>query len=405
MRVLVVGGGFAGVAAAVTARAEGADVTIVTGRAGASALGCGAYDLEGWRVKGGDRASIPEEVRSFLEHAEAPIVVEDAHVVTPHGVLRPARARDLQVLPVPASRAVIVIPRVPVVGWDADAIAASLQETFALQPSSDRCAAHVVDATLLFHKNEMRMPIADVAAAHDDPARADWLVARLKEALQRAPSANVILLPPILGIAPTTVARIRTQILMPIGEALGEPGGPAALRHAHWTRVELRRAAIDRIDRDVACVSQRGARVDGVEHEADRIILAIGGAAAGGLLYGTSENEGGGETPPRAQTWLRASVTIERAETEEPVVLFHRGAPLLEASSLFGGDPSEFLLDASPALLQAGFAVDSRATVIDRRGDRVPWLFAAGDVLQATPRTALSAIERGIRAGRAAAAA
>ena len=410
MQLVVVGGGLSGVSASLAARAAGASVSLVRGRAGASALSSGAWDLAGWNVPGGDRARLPDNAVELLAVAKAPVTIEDALVVGVSGVLRPSRARDVQVLGLPSSLlegsvpsfGLVVVPRLPIGTWDADAIATSLDETLR---AAGHAGARAASATLVRHRDELRAPVADPARAHDDGARGAWLVDRLREVIASVGgerSIAAIVLPPILGIDEAVIARVRAALGVPIGESLGEPGGPAALRHGRWTDRALKAAGVTLLDGEVTHVSEGAVQVTGGAaraYVADRVVLAAGGIDAGGMVFGTREHEPGGIFPHGPRAAIRLVVTIGGAEVM-PVL---DGAPIDPAASLFGLDGDRLLLGRSPALLRAGLPVDARGVVLDRVGAPVPWLLAAGDLVAGAPRTALSAIVSGLRAGTSAA--
>lgn len=407
MRLVVIGAGFSGLGAILSARALDAEapLVVVRGRAGASALSSGAYDLEGWNVRSGDRASVPSIVAELLSSARAPIVVEDALVVSEAGVLRPSRGRDVQVLAVPVDR-VVGVPRIAVGNWDADAIASSLDE--ALRARGGK-GARALDAMLLRHRDEARLPLGDFAALHDDDARVGWLIARLRETLAAANDVEALLLPPICGIAASAIERIRKELALPIGEALAAPGGPACLRFARWSTRALEGARVELIDGEAQHVSAAAVRVrlegDGGTRAvgADRVILAVGGVDAGGLVFGTREHELGTELPAAdAIAPLRLSFTIARASHEAPVVAWLDDAAIEPAGSGFGLDGDRFLRGSPPPLVRAGLPIDEGGRVLDRSGKPVPFLFAAGDVVAARPRTMLEAFAAGAHAARAA---
>lgn len=372
--VLVVGAGLAGLAAAWAAKKMGARVTIVRGRPGASALSSGAWDWEirRWSVDDPGMTSVLD----FLRETRAPVLHGDAIVVGSSGVRRSTGGRDVQVLDV-GNVERVVVPRVAVGAWDADAIAESID-------------ARAIDATLVKHEDEMRMPLADFAALHDDEARRAWLVDRLRESLAHAPDADAVLLPPMLGVDEKTIEHVRAAISIAVGESLCDPGGPRALRFVRWRDAALRALEVEVVDGDVARVAATSATFsDGRSLSCDAIVLAIGGLVAGGLSLASLDD----------RQVARVGVDIDAPE----ITVFSHGEPLDPPASLFGHEGHRLILGASSLLDRAGVPIE-RSRVCDRRGRALSWLFAAGDVVADAPRSAMNALTTGIAAGSAAAA-
>ncbi len=400
--VLVVGAGFAGLASAWALVQAGVEVHLAHDRAGASAFSCGAHDLEGHGAPAGDRAPIDPRVERFIEATDAGITLGDARVVGATGLVRSARGRDHAVLALPNdARARVLLPRVAVGSWDADAVAASLVE-------QGFTGALAVDATLIKHVDEHRMPLGDLAALHDDPARRAWLVDRLRELLARNAGVDALLLPPMLGIDPSTVDEVRRALAVPIGEALGEVGGPGALRFLRFQQrllaslgVSVERCGVLEVSRDgvhVGCSESKMSRRD-----VDAVVLATGGLVGGGLVYRTAEHELARELPLAASGPLHERPAIVRADGEDLYVPHALGAPLDPAGSLFGIAGERLLARGGAQLLAAGLPVDGEQRALDRRGRASRWLHVAGDLTADAPRTTLAAIRSGLVAGDAAA--
>jgi hypothetical protein len=329
----------------------------------------------------------------MLVELRAPVVLEPSRVVTSAGLVRDALARDVSVLDVSgATRSPCVLPRVAVGTWDADAVASCIS------------GARAVDATLLRSTDEMRLPLADLAVLHDDPTRRDWFVSRLKEALAAIDRVGCVLLPPMLGIDPATHAHVERALGVPVGESLSDPGGPRALRFLRWRDHALAALDVEVVDGHATHVDRSKLTLvleDGGERvlDHDRVVLALGGVAAGGIVFGTREHVAAGAFPDAAIAPLRPSIDFADAD----VALHVEGRALEAAGSLFGTDADHLVLGDAPAILAVGFRCDDEGRVVDRRGRAVEWLFAGGDAVEGLPRTALMAVARGAHAGRNAA--
>ncbi len=400
-RVVVVGAGLAGGAAALAARRAGAAVTILRGRAGASALGAGAYDLKA--IGAASSAPLAPEITEFFEAARAPVVLADALVCSAFGALRPTRGRDQQALAIEPARQHLV-PDLQVDGWDAHAIAASLDAELRARGGA---GARIVRGVFLREREEMRLPLAELAARHDDDARVDWLADRLAESLAGDAPRAVVLLPAVVGTRPAAMARLRARLSRPVGEALGVPGGAATARFLAWTDRALEAADVVRADAEVTAIAldarARLTLADGSVVDADALVLATGGVLTGSLLYGSGEHELARELPELVRPSLRLFASIARPDGDEPISVWLDGAPLAAAGSLFGREGERFLLGDRPRLLSAGLAADASQRVLDRAGAPVAGLYVAGDLVAGAHRAALAAVHGGARAGRNAA--
>src|SRR5688572_743069 len=121
MSVLVIGGGFAGLAAAWALERRGREVTLCLRGEGASALYSGALDRSDWAGPP-DPRPLSRDAEAFLATlgAFAEPTVAGARLATSFGVLRPARCHDRALLdlePLRGRRIDVVDFRRP--GWDA----------------------------------------------------------------------------------------------------------------------------------------------------------------------------------------------------------------------------------------------------------------------------------------------
>jgi glycerol-3-phosphate dehydrogenase subunit B len=391
--VVVAGAGIAGTAAALAARRAGAAVTLVDRGAGATALATGAVDFVPWE-DGLDRAAAPVltgEARAVLDALEAFAWPEQgATLATTAGILRPARGHDAALLDVgPLAGRPVAVVRCARPGWDADFLAAAWGPGFA-----------AVDAPILRHRDEERIPDADFAERHDDPARLGWLAARLREGVPPGRWAAV-LLPPSLGVERPLAAALSERVGLPCGEALGAPGGPSGLRFERARDRALSRAGVKRLDERVASVEAAGGRwrvvtANGAGLDAAAVVLAIGGLIAGGLEYAPAEATLATALPSASRPPIRLGLRA-------PATIGAHGRALDLPSSLFGAAPEDIArpFAEDPLLERAGvLAGDDGSLSLEPES---AGLYAAGDVVADAPRTWGAALSSGAAAGAAAA--
>jgi glycerol-3-phosphate dehydrogenase subunit B len=413
-RVIVVGAGFAGLAAAWSAQRRGADVTLVSTGPGASEMSSGALDEALWET-------IRAATLALGEHATCGPLADEVHALcaalaifrlpaageampilaTTAGVLRLARGHDCALLDVaPLRSGCVYVPRVGRSGWDADAIARALSDS-PLARERD-LVFRALDAQILRHSAEWRIGDTDLAMLHDGDARLEWLGARLGDALgPHAERARGLLLGPWLGAAQPRAAALTARLGIPVGEALIGAGSPAGFRFAAARARLIADLGIVLVDARVDKI----ARSDGSLHVelegdnptlvADAIVLACGGMIGGGIVYRPAESTALRDLPPRAippfQLTIAADVVIGIADKR-----------LGETSSLHGPNLDE---SAWPVGHQAGaleaIGVLCDGVVVRSGGDSSrPWpLRAAGDVMADRPRTVLEAMASGVLAG------
>ena len=407
-RVVVVGAGIAGAAAALSAARSGARVTVLDGGPGASTLATGALDRAPWRPAPA-ASGVPTPAREAAPPLPAPArdvldalgvyVVEprEALVLTTAGILRPARGRDAALLDLaPLEGRPVGVVRCARPGWDAEGLARAWGAAFI-----------PVDVPVLRHSDERVLPDADFAARHDDDARLGWLASRLREALPRGAPGDAmagLVLPPSLGVDRPRAGELSQLVGLPCGEPLAMPGGPSGLRFerardrafasAGVERVAGRALRVEPTGPDRAAVTWRVTRDAGDSLDADAVVLATGGLLGGGIEYTPSEAIFAMAVPPRSRTPLRASL-------EAPISLGAHGRPLEAPGSLFGLAPEQIAWSFSPDGLLA------RAGVLAGDGGRCTGaprgLFAAGELVADAPRTWLCALIAGADAGLAAA--
>ena len=404
-RIVVIGAGLAGLAAAWSARRKGHEVTIVSAGVGASALGSGAVDDVPWEqlVRSSRTLGLAPRARPLSDdlHAFASDLglwsLDDdrlSWIATIAGRLRPARGRDHALLDFAAlSGARVLLPRADRAVWDADAIAAGLSDDpFA---RARRLTFIAADVPVLRFDEERRIADGDLALRHDTEPRLAWLAERLVQGLAHTP-ANAVLVGPWLGAAASRSEALSKRVGVPVGEALCGVGSPAGQRFeaardrllaAIGARVIFDR--VTTIDRDgdaLAITLERGASllVDGA-------VLAIGGLTSGGLIYDPPDHSAAADLP----SGVRAPFTLS---LRAPVTLVaHLGADPFtsEATSSMHG----------PAIDTTAWPRGDRAGMLESAGihckgtHAAEGITAAGDVVAGRPRTALEAVAAGIRAG------
>jgi glycerol-3-phosphate dehydrogenase subunit B len=408
-RVVVIGGGAAGLAAAWAAAPRGAQLRLLDSGVGATGLGSGAIDDRPWEeversmeVLGVDVSAgpLPEAVELFagdlglwrLPRAGEPF----CRVATEAGRVRVARGAEIGLLDLAAlpEGARVLLPRMPRPEWDAESLAHALNaDAYAV---ARRLRFEAADAKLWKLAGEERIAAADLAGRHDDEARLGWLRERLREMLARAGRAHAVLTGPWLGLARPAAPKLSSDLGLPVGEALAGVGSPAGLRFEAARDRMLAGLGLARERHRVSRVRARGSElvvtVDGGDEViADGVVLAIGGVAAGGVVYDPPEQRAGQEMAPAGARPFRLSL-------QAPIELAWQGRRLDVVSSIHGPslDDVAWPVDADPSCLEAiGVSCDG--------AQAAPGIFAAGDVVADKPRTVLQAVWSGIRAGAAAA--
>jgi glycerol-3-phosphate dehydrogenase subunit B len=404
-RIVVIGAGIAGVAAAWSARRRGCEVTIVSAGAGASALGGGAVDDVPWeQLVRSSRAlglaprarPLSDDIHAFSNDLGTWSLADDrlAWVATIAGRLRPARGRDHALLDFTALRgARVMLPRAERASWDADSIAAGLNDDpFA---RAHQVAFVAADVPVLRFDEERRVADGDLALRHDGEARLAWLAARLTDGVKHT-AANAVLVGPWLGAAGSRSEALSRLVGVPVGEALTGVGSPAGQRF-EAARGRLLAAKGARLIADRVTVIDRdaGALAITLEHGAsllvDGVVLALGGLVGGGLSYEPPDHRAAADLPAGVRApfvlSLRAPVTL----------VAHVGADPLTSeptSSLHGPD-----IDV------AAWPRGDRPGTLESAGIRcngaraAEGITAAGEVVAGRPRTILEAVAAGIRAG------
>lgn len=367
-RVAVIGAGVAGVAAAVSARRQGASVTVFADGPGASAMTSGA-------VSGPlDRdAAAFSDLLGLWRFDEAPRVV-----ATRAGVLRRVRGADASLLDL--SRLVgrrVGVAVVPRPGWDGRAVARAL--------GSDAMAKELgvtfvpVEVELLHDAAEARYPESDFAALVEAGARLSWTVDRVRSVVTKE-GVDGLLIGPWLGAKEPVAERLSEAVGVPVGEVTSLPGEAAGRRlDRSLQRLlgdPLRRGAV-RVSTDLTVQGERF----------DAIVLATGGVAGGGIeLVRSDPTLVGGAPPHLVATALPSALVAWSADSAAQT-----------ATAL----PSLAWRDG--AVLPAAGIVTEKLGVLTTARAPTKGLFAAGDA-RFGAGTLLAAASDGFRAGRLASA-
>lgn len=369
MKVLVVGAGIAGTAAAFQARWRGAEVRVVHDRAGASELYSGALDLVPWTRRG--RATLSPAAEYFLDELGLWSMARDMRIATGAGVVRPAQGADRALLNLtPLGGMTVAVANAERDDWDARLLVRSLCESGWARTTGTRFEC--VDVPLLRHGYERRIALHDFAALHDGDERRRWLCERLAGAAR----PDAWLLGPWLGIDPGTAPALERELGVPIGETTSPPGGPAGARFARARNALFDKHGVSVRQSRVEQVVRRGRRwqvsLEGGELlHADGVVLAVGGVAAGGIVLEPTERQ---LTHPSFRLSLLA-----------PVEMFMRQKRLENVASVHGFD-----------FASHGVGVLEQVGARPRAGEE--GLFLAGDVMAGRPNTVLAAVETGVLA-------
>lgn len=378
MKVVVVGAGFAGLAAALAARRAGAEVSVVQQGAGASALYAGVVDGSLEPTDEAQRANLTELGRALGLRLHAKSLV-----ATREGVVRAATGADRALLDLTllAGRRIGVVD-VPRDDWDGRLLVRSFATSAWARQTGTRF--ELVPLELLEKGHQRRVSAYDFAASFERPERPGWLIELLKA--HKGPDAW--LFGPWLGVTQDLSSQLSSAVGVPVGEVTSPPGGAAG------ARFELRREQLLR-GLEVEVLVERAQRVSageakvvvslgaGVELEADAVVLACGGFVSGAL-------ELTGSLSGAEQTGFE--LAIQGLPAVE--VRGERGHPV---SSLFGVD----LAARGRALLErVGLRVDASGHV-----SGLSRVFAAGDVTAPETPSVGHALRSGLTAGAAAACA
>ena len=390
MRVVVIGGGVAGTAAALSAREHGAEVILVRGSSGATSLGIGAYDFVPWESSRVSAPMIASCMQILAQIGGVSTPEGGARLASSTGILRPAHAHDDALLDLGKVRAGrVLVLDAALGGWDARSISRSYNaHALRGEHSFEPLACSVVK-----HTDERSMTFAELAGRHDDPARLAWLAEAIKAALTTTENATAILLPPILGADRSRAAELSKLVGVPCGEAITPFSSPAGRRFEAARDRALERAHVATVDGWATLVAVADKVTVELEEgdalEADAIVLATGGLLGGGIVYSPAEGILATAMPPYPRRVFACAV-------DAPVRVGHDGKELVVPGSMFGlaAEQIAWPFTDEPIMERVGVLAEQT-----RASDRV---YVAGDVTADRPRTWLDALASGVSAGAAA---
>lgn len=371
MKVLVVGAGFAGVAAAFAARRAGAEVCVAQLGPGASALYSGVVD--------GQLTSGPllAELAKGLDLRLSPSSV----IATREGIVRAARGRDAALLDLaPLAGKLVGVVDVPRDDWDGPLLARAFRESAWARATATRF--ELVPLELLEQGHQRRVSAYDFAASFERPERPAWL----KELLKAHAGPDAWLFGPWLGLKRALAAELTASLGVPVGEVTSPLGGAAG------ARFELRRDALLGalgVESVLERVTEASATEAGISLRLESGRELLGGAlvlASGGFVAGSLELSGAlsGAEPSGFQLTIRGLPGVEI-----------RGESARSVSSLFGVD-----------LAQRGRGLLERVglpTASDGAVSGMARVFAAGEVVGPAPPSVGQALSSGLEAGTRAA--
>jgi len=401
-RVVVIGAGAAGCAAALAAAELGARVTVARAALGATALSSGAVDLAADPV---ERPGDPWEGRPSLEEAyrrcrnrgphpldRAAVSAADAHAILERlasslpclemaSLEAPARVlpTDMGTFKSTALASPWATPghlpdlagkRVGVVGiaghpqHQASGLVGPLGAL--ARRGGVELELHALEMPLLRLRGEELAGAVDLARLVERPGNLDRICAWLAE---RAADMGLdfALLPPVMGMERWAEVRQRITAALPAAELLAaSPPTVPGLRLVAALDLALEAAGVRRVQGRVSALETRAGRVVGADLaggrrlEGDSFVLATGRFIGGGLVHEQSTEEGVLEAVARLPVWIG------------------REGPGVRA-------PGKFMDRAAPGphpLMSAGLRVDQGLRPLGPGGQpAADNLFAAGSVV------------------------
>ncbi len=378
MKVLVVGAGFAGVAAALAARRAGASVTVVRSGPGASSLYAGVVDGQLSAPDSSAASELGELARGLGLRLGSGTVV-----ATREGAVRAAAGADGALLDLgPLAGQRIGVVDVPRDDWDGPLLVRSFAASSWARSTGTRF--ELVPLELLERGHQRRVSSYDFAASFERAERSGWLT----EVLKAHAGPDAWLFGPWLGVTRELARELAASVRIPVGEVTSPPGGVAGARFDLRSVALLRALEVSLAGAPAVHVesAERGVGLvlaDGTKLTGDGLVLASGGIVSGALeLRGALS----GAEP----------AGVELALTGLPPAVAS-GEPSASVSSLFGVD---LAVRGRRLLERVGLPVTARGSVVG-----APRVFAAGDVLAPEVPSVAHALESGLRAGARAAAA
>lgn len=368
-RVVVVGGGAAGTAAAWALGKRGIEVTLIEYRAGSSEFGSG--------IVYGERSQVAELCREFVQELGLWRTWSGEWNVTAQGHILASLGADRALLDLASlSGKRIGVADLGRDDWNAELLSGVLGEQAWARSTHTQFLPVGIQGLRFPH--ERRIPAADFAELHDDPERQRWLALQL-----RAHPVDGWLLGPWLGVTENVAGSLSVELGLPVGEAGSRPGGAAGAR---WKQARDRLFQRIRIVPERARLMRVAAAEYGVELLLQRdedpsekmaaraVVLATGGVAAGGILLA------GSLTEPHSLGF--------RLAYEAPIFLE------LDGELLAGAD------SGLPLTLQADLHALERIGVIptEKSNAALSRLVPAGDLVAGQERSVAAAVLSGLSA-------
>lgn len=375
MKVLVVGAGFAGLAAAFAARRAGAAVELVSAGAGATALYAGAID---GRLPAD--AADPSSPLGALGGALGLRFSGQTQLATREGVVRASAGADAALLDLaPLAGKRIAVVDVARDDWDAPLLAKAFAASEWARRTGTRFERTRLD--LLEKSHQRRTSSFDFAVSFERAERPAWLA----EVLKAHAGPDAWLFGPWLGLRRSLSSELSASAGVPVGEVTSPPGGVAGARFEARRDALLAMLGVEVVTQTVVRVTADGDGVsmmlaDGSKLRGSALVVASGGFVSGAIgLRGALS----GAEPAGFELAIAGLPPVQ--------VRGERGRPV---SSLFGVD----LATRGRGLLESvGLAVAAGGAVVG-----APRVFAAGDVLGPAPPSAAHALLSGLQAGAAA---
>jgi anaerobic glycerol-3-phosphate dehydrogenase len=375
VNIVVVGAGFAGLAAAFAARRAGASVSVVSSGAGSSALYAGAIDgaLPPDALQPG--AALVELGQKLGLRLREPTLL-----ATREGIVRPSAGSDVALLDLaPLAGKRIAVVDVMRDDWDAPLLSKSFAASDWARQTGTRFERTPLD--LLEKSHQRRTSPYDFAASFERAERPAWLA----EVLKAHSGPDAWLFGPWLGVRRELAAELSASSGVPVGEVTSAPGGVAGARFEARRDALLATLGVELVMKTVVRVVATAGAVsvalsDGAQLTGDAVVVASGGFVSGSIeLRGALS----GAEPAGFELAIDGLPALQvRGEAARPV------------SSLFGVD----LATRGRRLLErVGLPVEAGGAVVG-----APRVFAAGDVLAPEPPGAAHALLSGLLAGAAA---